>query len=49
MTVTFLNTLTDFPVLFQIFWNMSRVVISKKAETWISNYPQLLRVFAALM
>lgn len=26
---------------------MSRVVISKKAETQISSYPQLLRVFAA--
>ena len=28
---------------------MSRVVISKKAETPISNYPQLLRAFAAWM
>lgn len=26
---------------------MSRLVISKKAETQISSYPQLLRVFAA--
>lgn len=43
------NLLNDSPSLFQIFWNVSKVVISRRAETRISNYPQLLKVFASLM